>query len=189
MSSTIGGCCKLKKKKSRCWWAASQEMQQEVHAEVQPGEKMVAGDSAKSQIEGYCCERPFRTGPKHVSGLKISESLRRGRRLPLRLSRVLIDSPFICTLPPFLHTVLNFHSFSSFLPFDGPLCVQAVGKFPVMVRSSTTGTPLPSPSPSPNAMTQRTPPPTLSFFLQARQVPQSLCHTSSSSAPSSETRT
>lgn len=33
--------------------------------------------------------------------------------------------------------MLNFYSFSSFLPFDGLLCVQAVGKFPVMVRSST----------------------------------------------------
>lgn len=44
-------------------------------------------------------------------------------------------------LPPFLHTVLNFYSFSSFLPSDGLLCVQAVGKFPVMVRSSTTNNP------------------------------------------------
>lgn len=51
----------------------------------------------------------------------------------------------VCTLPPFLHTVLNFYSFSSFLPFDGFLCVQAVGKFSVMVRSSTTGNHPPSP--------------------------------------------
>lgn len=152
---------------------------------------MVAGDSAKSIIEGYCCERPFRTGPKHVSALRISGSLRRGRRLPFRLSRFLTDSPFICTLPPFLHTVLNFHSFSSFLPFDGLLCVQAVGKFPVMVRSSTTGTPPPLPITStlPQCNDTTHPTPTLSFFLQAGQVPPSLCHTSSSSAPSSETRT
>lgn len=44
----------------------------------------------------------------------------------------------------FLHTVLNFYSFSSFLPSDGLLCVQAVGKFPVMVRSSTTNNPPPT---------------------------------------------
>lgn len=44
-SSSSGGCENLWA--TRCWWAARQEVQQEVQAEVQLGDKMAAGDSAE----------------------------------------------------------------------------------------------------------------------------------------------
>lgn len=65
-----------------------------------------------------------------------------GTRLPLTHTE----------LPPLLHT---FYSFSAFLPFDGLLCVQAVGKFSVMMRSSSTS----NPPPPPLTPLRHTPPP------------------------------
>lgn len=65
---------------------------------------------------------------------RASEPLRRAARLPLRHGAAFTTA--LCLL---FYTAFTFYSFSSFLPFDGLLCVQAVGKFSVMMRSSSTG--------------------------------------------------
>lgn len=49
--------------------------------------------------------------------------------------------PRHAALPPPLHTGFTFYSFLSSLPFDGLLCVQAVGKFSEMMSSSTGDSP------------------------------------------------
>lgn len=45
-------------------------------------------------------------------------------------------------LPPLLHTGFTFYYFLSSLPFDGLLCVQAVGKFLEMMSFSTGDSPI-----------------------------------------------
>lgn len=121
--------------RSSGWWlwkppchqvlVPQQEMQQEVQTKVQ---KMAIGDSADwRQTEAVWGVRQNLYQP--------GESLNpvKATRLPLRNNLF----PILWLLFLLLHTVLNFYSFSFFLPFDGLLCVQAVGKFPVTVRSST----------------------------------------------------
>lgn len=76
----------------------------------------------------------FSEAQRSVYQPRASEPLRRGARLPLRHGAAFTSA--LCLL---FYTVFTFYSFSSFLPFDGLLCVQAVGKFSVMMRSSSTG--------------------------------------------------
>lgn len=147
-----GGYCE-NHRATRCRRAVWQEVQQEVQEDVQLGNKMAAGDSAKREWEPGWGSLLWAESMSGLSEWK--QSLYQASK-SLNCWKGNTSPP--STQPPFLHTVLNFYSFSSFLPFDGLLCVQAVGKFPVMVRSSTTSN-YPHPNTHTHTITTPTPPP------------------------------
>lgn len=86
------------------------------------------GDSAERLLERF-------SGPAEPLSAPSIWVAQEGKTTPPPTRRAAFTSA-LCLL---FYTVFTFYSFSSFLPFDGLLCVQTVGKFSVMMRSSSTG--------------------------------------------------
>lgn len=81
------------------------------------------------------CHEELFLGPAERLSAPSIRAAEEGKTTPPPTRRAAFTSA-LCLL---FYTLLTFYSFSSFLPFDGLLCVRAVGKFSVMMRSSSTG--------------------------------------------------